>query len=77
MEKTFMPINRGTDKERRCNVCIYMCVCIYIYIYTHTTILTRRKEWNKAICSHMDKPRDNHTESSNSDKDNYHDITYM
>ena len=58
-------------------VYIYMCVCVCLYTHIHTTILARRKEWNNAICSHIDKPRDNHTKSSNSEKDNYHGITYM
>ena len=81
-----MPINRATDKEdamcvyicMRVYIYIYICVCVCVYTHTHThTILARRKEWNNAIFSHMDKHRENHTKSSNSEKDNYHGITYM
>ena len=37
----------------------YICVYIY-YIYTHThneILLSHQKEWNNAICSNMDRPR--------------------
>ena len=30
-----------------------------------------KKEWNNAICSNMDGPRDDHTKWSKSDKDKY------
>ena len=36
---------------------------IYIYTYTHNEILIIKKEWNNAICSNMDGPRDYHTKS--------------
>ena len=34
-------------------------------------LLSRKKEWNNAICSNMDGPRDYHTKWSKSDKDKY------
>ena len=38
-----------------------------------------KKEWNNAICSNMDGPRDCHTEWSNSDRERQisYDIAYM
>ena len=38
------------------------------YIYTQWTI-SPKKEWNNAICSNMDGPRDNHTKWSKTEKD--------
>ena len=62
-------------------------IYIYIYIYTHTHTHTHthtmryysaiKKERNNAICSNTDGPRDYHMKWSKSDKDKYHDITYM
>ena len=53
----------------------------YIYIYTHThthtyngVLLGYRKEWNNAICSNMDGPRDYHTKWTKSEKAKYHMI---
>ena len=41
--------------------------------HTHSRILLgHEKEWNNAICSNMDGPRDYHTEGSKSDKDPCH-----
>ena len=48
---------------------------ILIYIYDGI-LLNNKKEWNNAICSNMDGPRDYHTKWSKPDKDKY-DITYM
>ena len=46
-------------------------------VYVHNVILfNHKKEWNNAICSNMDGPRDCHTEWSKSEKDKY-DIVYM
>ena len=36
-----------------------------------------KKEWNNAIFSNMDRPRDYHSKLSKSDKDKYHDITHI
>ena len=39
-------------------------------VYIHNGILvSHRKEWNNAICSNMDGPRDHHTELSKSDRE--------
>ena len=37
-------------------------------------LLSHKKEWNDAICSNMDGPRDSHTEWSKSEKDKCHVI---
>ena len=55
-----------------------MCVCVYTH--THNKILlSHKKEWNNAICSNMDGPRDYHTEWSKPDRERQilYDITYM
>ena len=58
-----MSIDRGMDKED------------VVHMY-NGILLSHKKEWNNAICSNMDGPRDCHIEWSKSDKDKYH-ITYM
>ena len=45
-----MSIDRGMDKE----------VVVLIY---NGILLSPYKEWNQAICSNMDGPRDDHTKS--------------
>ena len=35
------------------------------------------KEWNNAISSNIDGPRDHHTKGQKSEKDKFHDTTYM
>ena len=41
---------------------VYIYIYIYIYIYMHNGILlSHKKEWNNAIFSNMDGPRDYHT----------------
>ena len=50
------------------------------YIYIYNGILFRHKgEWNNAICSNMDGPRDYHTKWSKSDRERQipYDITYI
>ena len=64
MEATIMSVDRWRDKE---NV-----VCIHSVI-----LLSHKKEWNNAIFSNMDGPRDYHTKWSKSDKDKYHIISLM
>ena len=54
-----MSINRGMDKED------------VVHIY-NGILLNYKKEWNNAICSNMDGPRDYHTKWGKSDKDRYH-----
>ena len=48
------------------------------YVY-NGILLRHKKEWNNAICSNMDGPRDCHTEWSKSDRERQmsYDITYM
>ena len=50
-----------------------------VYIYTMEYYWTIKKEWNNAICSNMDGPRDHHTKWSKSDRERQlpYDITYM
>ena len=45
-------------------------------VYIHNGILLRhKKEWNNAICSNMDRPRDYHPKWSKSDRERQ--ISYM
>ena len=46
------------------------------YIY-NGILLSHKKEWNNAICSNMDGPRDYPTKWSKSEKDKYHMIPYV
>ena len=64
MEATKMSIDRGVDKE---DVPIY-----------NRILLSHTKEWNNAICSNMDGPRDYHTKWSKSERERQipYDITY-
>ena len=60
-----MSVNRGMDKEDM--------------VHTHNgVLLSHKKEWNAAICSNMDGPRDDHTKWSKPDRGQIsYDITYM
>ena len=51
-------------------------VCVYI---NNGILFKHKKEWNNAICSNMDGPRDYHTMWSKSKKETQipYDITYM
>ena len=54
----------------------YTYINIYVYTYTHTLeCYSAIKEWNNAICSNMDGPRD--TKWSQTEKDKYHIISLM
>ena len=44
-----------------------------VHIY-NGILLSHIKEWNNAICSNMDGPRDYHTKWSKPEKDKYHMI---
>ena len=44
-------INRWMDKESV--VCVYVCACAHIGI-----LLSHKKEWNNAICSNINGPRE-------------------
>ena len=61
-----MSINGGMDKED------------VVHIY-NGVLLNHKKEWNNAICSNIDGPRDYHTKWSKSDRERQisFDITYM
>ena len=60
-----MSIDRGVDKGD------------VVHIY-NGILIGHKKEWNNAICSNMDGPRDCHTEWSKSDRERQisYDITY-
>ena len=61
-----MSINRGMDKED----------VVHIYIVEYYS--AKKREWNNAICSNVDRPRDFHTEWSQSDRERQisYDTTY-
>ena len=61
-----MSIDRGMDKED------------VVHIY-NGILFSHKKEWNNAICSNMDGPRDGHTKWSKSDRERQisYDIAYM
>ena len=50
----------------------------YIYTMEYYSAI-EKKEWNNALCSNMDGPRDYHTKWSKSDREGQisQDITYM
>ena len=62
-----MSTDRGMNKEKMW------------YLYTMEYYSAIKKEWNNAICSNMDGPRDCHTEWSKSDREGQilYDITCM
>ena len=62
-----MSINRWMDKED------------VVHIYNGILLLSHKKEWNNAIFSNMDRPRDYHTKWSKSDRARQisYDITYI
>ena len=49
-----------------------------VYIY-NGILVSHKKEWNNAICSNMDVPRDYHTKCSKSDRERQisYGITFM
>ena len=49
-----------------------------VYLY-NGILLSHKKEWNNAICSNMDGPRDYHTKWSKPDRERQisYDIAYM
>ena len=62
-----MSIDRWMDKED----------VVHTYIQWNT--LSHKKEWNNAICSNVDGPRDYQTKRSKSERERQmpYDITYM
>ena len=65
MEATYMSSDRRLDKD-------------VVHIY-NGILLSHGKEWNNAICSDMDEPRECHTKWSKSDRESQvsHDIAYL
>ena len=61
-----MSIDRGMDKED------------VVHIYSEV-LLSHKKEWNNAICSNIDGPRDYYTKWSKSDRERQilYDIIFM
>ena len=55
--------------------------CMYVFEleFTMEYYSAIKKEWNNAICSHMDGPREYHTKWSKSDRERQisYDVTYM
>ena len=51
----------------------------HTHIYMYGILLSHKKEWNNAICSNMDGPRDYHTKWSKSDRERQilYVISYM
>ena len=65
MEATYMSSDRRLDED-------------VVHIY-NGILLSHGKEWNNAICSDMDEPRECHTKWSKSDRESQvsHDIAYL
>ena len=59
-----MSVDRWMDKED-------------VAIYTMEYYSAIKEEWNNAICSNIDWPRDYHTKWSKSDKDKYDMISLI
>ena len=51
----------SVDEQMKMCVCVCVCVCGKI-------LLGHEKEWNNAICSNLDAPRDYHTKKSKSER---------
>ena len=62
------------EKEDMVCVCVCVCVCV-----SNGILLSHKKEWNNAICSNMDGPRDYHIKwgKSEKEKDKCHMISYI
>ena len=58
----------GKESEKE-YIYIYIYIYIYLSIYKYNGMLAIKKEWNNAICSNMDGPRDYHTKWSKSDRE--------
>jgi len=63
METTLVSIDKWVDEDM-------------VHIY-NGILLSRKKEWNNAIYSNMDRPRDYHTTWSKSEKDEYHMVSLI
>ena len=60
------------------NVLNFLWKCRYIYVH-NGIILSHKKQWNNAICTHIDGPGDDRTKWSKSERERQilFDITYM
>ena len=56
-----MSVDRGMDKD--------------MVQMSNGILLSHKIEWNNAICSNMDRPRDYHTKLSQSEKDKYYMVS--
>ena len=63
-------IHTHTHTHTHTCVCVRVCVCNGI-------LLSHKKEWNIAVCSTMERPRDYHSKWSKSEKDKYHMISFI
>ena len=61
IEATWIPINGWMNEEDM------------VYIY-HGILLSHKKEWDYAICSNMDEPRDYHSEVRQRETNIWHPI---
>ena len=59
-------------KTWRQSTCPSTDECINKMCMYNGILLSHKKEWNNAICSNMDRPRDYHTKWSKSEKEKYH-----
>ena len=53
---------------------------VWVYTHTHThngVLLSHKKEWNNAICSNMNGPRDYHTKWSKWERRHIYNAIYM
>ena len=74
----FQTINNDSNKRNGNNFkTMYNPIRIKIYKTKYYSAI--KKEWNNAICSNMDRPRDCHTERSKSEteKDKHHMISLI
>ena len=60
------------------NVLNFLWKCRYIYVH-NGIILSHKKQWNNAICTNIDGPRDDRIKWSKSERERQilYDITYM
>ena len=57
------------DKEDVVYTHTHMHMCTHRHTHTHNRgQLCHKKEWNNAICTNMDGPRDYHTKGNMSDR---------
>ena len=77
MEATSISTERWVDKDVRYIYTQRNIVVAELVSHVHGILPSHKREWNNAICSNMDGPRDYHTKRSKSEKDKYHIISFM